>query len=97
MSTEYYKSKNKEGKLVNKIFLLILLGVSSISFSADTCFPPEVVAGKTLEGKNVTFNVLEVHGCWIKAIVCSRGNCKDNEAYWVHASEVEVFKAEVLE
>lgn len=82
---------------LKKLILLIIIGASSIAHSADTCYPPEVVAGKILQGKNVTFSVIEVQGCWIKAVICSGNKCKNNEAYWVHASKVELFKAEIIE
>lgn len=56
------------------------------------CFPDVVKAGVTLEGDNVKFKVLEVKACWVKAVICSRGHCRA-EAYWLHASKIELFKA----
>ena len=75
--------------------LVLSLGMVSLS-SASDCFPPDVRAGVTLEGDNVTFEIVDVEACWVKAVVCSKGHCRP-DYYWLHASKIELFKGGKIE
>ena len=77
--------------MIDKALALSMVLVAMPVIGSD-CFPDMVKAGVTLEGDNVTFEVLDVKACWVKAVVCSRGHCRA-EAYWLHASKIELFKA----
>lgn len=78
--------------LMPSLALMVLLALVTTPAVSSDCFPDMVKAGVTLEGDNVTFEVLDVKACWVKAVVCSRGHCRA-EAYWLHASKIELFKA----
>ena len=88
-------------KLMRIILSGLIISVLSISpgraneGEGSECFPPMVRAGVTLVGENVTFEIVDVHACWIKARVCSRGDCRPNY-HWVHATRMETFRGGLI-
>lgn len=63
--------------------------------SASDCFPPDVAKGVILEGRSINYKVMEVHKCWVKAVICPQpDNCRKTP-YWVHVSFIEAYKARI--
>jgi len=80
-------------KKIRVLTAMAAVGLSGIAYSND-CFPPEVVPGRVLEGRQVTFLVKDVNKCWVKAVICTTPEKCRATPYWVHASTVEAFKAD---
>jgi len=70
----------------------LVIWCMSGTVQANDCFPPEVETGSVLEGRNTIFKVVDIHKCWIKVFICRKQDDCREDPYWVHATEIELFK-----